>query len=187
MARDDAVIIGGAIVGSSVAYYLGKEGDPSLRRLGFIDGLPDPATAVPDPDTIPMPANIDPADFQRLRSRMLSTALAFADLDGKVCNKTSVILLIEWKGKRLLFVGDAEWDGAYKEGKGTCAWNVMWNLRKEKLKGPLAFYKIGHHGSVNATPWGMTAAASKGEPLARRQKCATRRKRRRRRRGGASS
>lgn len=147
-------------------YYLGKEGDPSLRRLGFIDGLPDPATAVPDPDTIPMPANIDPADFQRLRSRMLSTALAFADLDGKVCNNTSVILLIEWKGKRLLFVGDAEWDGAYKEGKGNCAWNVMWNLRKEKLKGPLAFYKIGHHGSVNATPWGMTAAASKGEPLA---------------------
>ena len=42
----------------------------------------------------------------------------------------------------------------------------MWNLRKDKLKGPLAFYKIGHHGSVNATPWGMTAAAIKGEPLA---------------------
>jgi hypothetical protein len=42
----------------------------------------------------------------------------------------------------------------------------MWNLRKEKLNGPLAFLKIGHHGSVNATPWGQTAAASKGEPLA---------------------
>ncbi|MEH2624711.1 hypothetical protein V1292_002766 [Bradyrhizobium sp. AZCC 1719] len=149
-------------------YYLGKEGDPALRRLGFIDtGLPDPSTAVPQPDAVPTPANIDPADFRRLRSRMLSTALAFADLDGKVCNNTSVVLLIEWKGKRLLFVGDAEWDGAYKEGtKANCAWNVMWNLRKRKLKGPLAFYKIGHHGSVNATPWGMTAAASEGEPLA---------------------
>ena len=97
---------------------------------------------------------------------MLSTALAFADLDGKVCNNTSVVLLIEWKGKRLLFVGDAEWDAAFKEGKGNCSWNVMWNLRKERIKGPLAFYKIGHHGSVNATPWGMTPAASKGEPLA---------------------
>ena len=149
-------------------YYLGKEGDPALRRLGFIDtGLPDPSTAVPKPDAVPAPANIDPADFRQLRSRMLSTALAFADLDGKVCNNTSVVLLIEWKGKRLLFVGDAEWDGAYKEGeKANCAWNVMWNLRKEKLKGPLAFYKIGHHGSVNATPWGMTPAAIKGEPLA---------------------
>lgn len=148
-------------------YYLGKEGDPSLRRLGFIDtGLPDPSTAVPDPSAIPTPANIDAADFRQLRSRMLSTALAFAELDGKVCNNTSVILLIEWKGKQLLFVGDAEWDGAYKEGKSNCAWNVMWNLRKQKLKGPLAFYKIGHHGSENATPWGMTPAASEGEPLA---------------------
>src|SRR5262249_44552414 len=56
---------------------------------------------------------------------------------------------------------------AYREGtKANCAWNVMWNLRKEKLKGPLAFYKIGHHGSVNATPWGMTVTASAGEPLA---------------------
>lgn len=149
-------------------YYLGKEGDPSLRRLGLIDtGLPDPSTAVPKPDAVPVPANIDPADFRQLRSRMLSTAFAFADLDGKVCNNTSVVLLIEWRGKRLLFVGDAEWDGQYKEGeKSNCAWNTMWNLHKDKLKGPLAFYKIGHHGSVNATPWGMTAAAIKGEPLA---------------------
>jgi len=61
------------------------------------------------------------------------------------------VLLLEWKGKRLLFVGDSEWDGAYKEGKGNCSWNVMWNLPKEKLNGPLALLKIGHHGSVNAT------------------------------------
>jgi beta-lactamase superfamily II metal-dependent hydrolase len=149
-------------------FYLGKKGDPSLRNaLGFIDtGLPDPATAVPEASAVPTPTNMDPADFRQLRSRMLSTALAFADLDGKVCNNTSVVLLIEWKDKRLLFVGDAEWDGAFKEGKGNCSWNVMWNLRKKQLKGPVAFYKIGHHASVNATPWGMTPAASKGEPLA---------------------
>jgi len=150
-------------------YYLGREGDPSLRRLlGFIDtGLPDPATAVPDADAVPLPTNVDPADFRQLRSRMLSTALAFADLDGKVCNNTSVVLLIEWKGKRLLFVGDAEWDAAYKEGtKANCSWNVMWNLRRKQLDGPVAFYKIGHHGSVNATPWGQTPAAAEGEPLA---------------------
>jgi hypothetical protein len=76
------------------------------------------------------------------------------------------VLLLEWKGKRLLFVGDAEWDGGYKEGtKANCSWNVMWNLRKTKLDGPLAFYKIGHHGSVNATPWGPPGGAA-GEPLA---------------------
>lgn len=150
-------------------YYLGEEGDPSLRHtLDFIDtGLTHVGAAVPETGAIPQPDNIDSADFRHLRSRMLSAALAFADLDGKVCNNTSVVLLIEWNDKRLLFVGDAEWDGAYKEGsKGNCSWNVMWNLRKEKLEGALAFLKIGHHGSVNATPWGQTPAASKGEPLA---------------------
>ncbi|TPK87359.1 metallohydrolase [Mesorhizobium sp. B2-4-17] len=147
-------------------FYLGDPGNPSLRSaLGLIDkDLPPVATAVPDPSEVPTPTNLDPADFRRLRSRMLSTALAFADLDGKVCNNTSVVLLIEWKGKRLLFVGDAEWDQGFKKGKGNCAWNVMWNLRKERLNGPLAFLKIGHHGSVNATPWQMPGA-SKGEPL----------------------
>jgi hypothetical protein len=76
------------------------------------------------------------------------------------------VLLLEWKGKRLLFVGDAEWDGGFKKGKGNCSWNVMWNLHKEQIKGALSFLKIGHHGSVNATPWGQTPAARKGEPLA---------------------
>lgn len=148
-------------------YYLGDEGDPSLRRtLAFIQtGLPPVGAAVPEL-ALEAPPNLDPGDFRQLRSRMLSTALAFADLDGKVCNNTSVVLLIEWMGKRLLFVGDAEWDGGFKERKGNCSWNVMWNKRKAKLEGAVAFYKIGHHGSVNATPWGATPAASKGEPLA---------------------
>ncbi|PBC01431.1 metallohydrolase [Mesorhizobium sp. WSM3860] len=148
-------------------FYLGDPGDPSLRSaLRFVEaGLPSVTAAVPAASDIVIPKNIDPADFRQLRSRMLSTALAFADLDGKVCNNTSVVLLLEWGGKRLLFVGDAEWDQGFKKGKGNCAWNVMWNLRKQQLDGPLAFLKIGHHGSVNATPWQMPGA-SKGEPLA---------------------
>src|SRR5262249_9503958 len=76
------------------------------------------------------------------------------------------VLLIKWNDKRLLFVGDAEWDGAFKDGKANSSWNVMWNRHKDKLDGALSFLKIGHHGSVNATPWGQTEAASKGEPLA---------------------
>jgi hypothetical protein len=153
-------------------YYLGNPADPAMRSglrsaLSFIEsGLPPVAAAVPSADAVAAPANIDPGDFRQLRSRMLSTALAFADLDGKVCNNTSVVLLIEWEGKRLLFVGDAEWDGGFKDGnKANCAWNVMWNLRKKQLDGPLALLKIGHHGSTNATPWKQPGVASKGEPL----------------------
>jgi hypothetical protein len=71
-------------------YYLGDEGDPSLRdALRFIDsGLPPVESVVPEAP-VATPHNLDPADFRQLRSRMLSTALALADLDGKVCNNTS--------------------------------------------------------------------------------------------------
>jgi len=94
---------------------------------------------------------------------MLSNALAFANLDGRVTNNTSVVLLIEWKGKRLLFVGDAEWDKKFKEGKSNGAWNTMWKMRKELLNKPIDFLKIGHHGSTNATPW-LDGSESETEP-----------------------
>ena len=84
---------------------------------------------------------------------MMSSAFAFAELSSKVTNNTSVVLLIEWRRKRLLFVGDAEWDAKFKEGKANGAWNVMWHERKAALRNPIHFLKIGHHGSENATPW----------------------------------
>ena len=117
-------------------YYLGDTGDPSLRSaLGFIEsGLPPVSAVVPESAAVEAPKNLDPADFRQLRSRMLSTALAFANLDGKVCNNTSVVLLLEWRGKRLLFVGDAEWDGGFKKGKGNGSWNVMWNLPQGRAR-----------------------------------------------------
>ena len=46
----------------------------------------------------------------------------------------------------------------------------MWNLRKKQLDGPLAFYKIGHHGSINATPWGMTPSRQQRR-TARHSRC----------------
>jgi hypothetical protein len=84
---------------------------------------------------------------------MISSAFAFAALSEKVTNNTSVCVLIEWKGRRLLFVGDAEWSTQFKDGKQNGAWNVMWHERKNKLDSPIDFLKVGHHGSENATPW----------------------------------
>ena len=71
----------------------------------------------------------------------------------KVTNNTSIVLLIEWQGKRLLFVGDAEWNTKFKDGQAQRRWNVMWHERKARLNAPIDFLKIGHHGSENATPW----------------------------------
>jgi hypothetical protein len=58
-------------------------------------------------------------------------------------NNTSVILLFEVNGRSVLFPGDAQYE------------NWMYALGKQsvldKLKG-VDLYKVGHHGSLNATP-----------------------------------
>jgi hypothetical protein len=157
-------------------FYLGADADDTLHALSAaaaeFRGVAAAPAAVPPapaaPDAAPaapavVPINITLADFRRLQSRMLSNALAFANLDGRVTNNTSVVLLIEWKGKRLLFVGDAEWDKKFKDGKSNGAWNTMWNQRKALLDKPLDFLKIGHHGSTNATPW-LDGSESETEP-----------------------
>jgi beta-lactamase superfamily II metal-dependent hydrolase len=131
-------------------FYLGDEVDETLNGLASSGGLfrKNPITA-----PAALPRNISQADFRRLQSRMMSSAFAFAELSSKVTNNTSVVLLIEWKKKRLLFVGDAEWDKGFKEGKANGAWNVMWHKRRELLDRRMHFLKIGHHGSENSTPW----------------------------------
>lgn len=99
------------------------------------------------------PENISAGDFERLRARMMHNALAFAYKDNTFRNNTSIVLLMEWRGRRLLFTGDAEWHGAFKEGKDNGSWNVIWHERRDIIDGPIDFLKVGHHGSENATPW----------------------------------
>jgi len=131
-------------------FYLGKAADEELRGLQeSSEAFKSKSVAVEDEK----PTNISSSDFQRLQSRLLSNGLAFAVDDSKIQNNVSTVLLIEWAGRRLLFVGDAEWDDEYEEGSKNGSWNVMWHTRKEHLSEPIDFLKVGHHGSHNATPW----------------------------------
>lgn len=133
-------------------FYLGEELDTTLRGFNGLTAALSPAASTVASSTA-QPTNISASDFQVLQSRMLSNGLAFAAKESSIQNNLSVVLLIEWKGRRLLFVGDAEWDGEFKAGKHNGSWNVMWEKhRKTHLKTPVDFLKIGHHGSINATP-----------------------------------
>ncbi|HEX5715164.1 MAG TPA: metallohydrolase [Thermoanaerobaculia bacterium] len=133
-------------------FYLGEETDATLKGLQAVS----PAArlgAKRSEGPGPAPKNISAGDFRLLQSGMLSNGLAFAAKDTAIQNNLSVVLLIEWKKRRLLFVGDAEWEREFKEGKDNGSWNVMWHkYRDTHLKDPVDFLKIGHHGSVNATP-----------------------------------
>src|SRR6185312_7911075 len=89
-------------------FYLGMETATQLKGLADTGAA---FRASPRPTADALPKNISAADFRLLQSRLLSNGLAFAEKDTTIQNNMSVVLLIEWKNKRLLFVGDAEWDG----------------------------------------------------------------------------
>jgi hypothetical protein len=95
------------------------------------------------------------------RARWLATRLREANaeqtlqivrmLDDKM-NNTSLILLFEAGNKKFLFPGDAQWENW--EYALSQPWVV--DLLKD-----VDVYKVGHHGSLNATPRSMWDAFSK--------------------------
>lgn len=103
------------------------------------------------------PANISRGDFRQLRTRLVNNPLAFILKRGELVNNTSVVLLLEWRGRRLLFTGDTQCKtsrkGQYEKGKPNGGWNVMWHHHNDKLDQRVDFLELGHHGSHNATPW----------------------------------
>lgn len=66
----------------------------------------------------------------------------------KAVNGTSLILLFHIGRQWLLFPGDAQW-GSWSE--------ILANPRWQTLLKRLTFYKVGHHGSHNATPVSFVA------------------------------
>ena len=105
---------------------------------------------------IPQPENISSRDFRMLRNRLLYSAIAFSQEDDALKNDVSVVFLLEWHGKRLLFTGDAEWRGnGVEHGRRNSSWDVMLGRSevKDLLLKPLDFFKIAHHGSYNGSPF----------------------------------
>ncbi len=147
-------------MGDIDAYYLGGDGLQISGSELTSQGLADEYAALflpPETEEIQFPKNISAQDFDLLRGRVHPYALAAAEIAGHATNNLSVVLLLEWHGRRLLFPGDAEWKKAFKgevkASRSNGSWNVMWKERKDELSQPLDFLKIGHHGSENATPW----------------------------------
>ncbi len=137
-------------------YYMGDDGaGPGVAPSGVsaLNALSKQFAAKKANREPKIPANISAADFRNLQTRLLSNILAFSYAENGFTNNTSVVFILEWKGKRLLFAGDAEWDAEYKDGKANGSWNVMWHKYKPAFTKPLDFLKISHHGSINATPW----------------------------------
>lgn len=81
--------------------------------------------------------------IKRMRSVRGEQLLGIVRALDRVMNNTSLILLFEVNGKKLLFPGDAQIE------------NWSYALSQPKIKSLLSgvnVYKVGHHGSRNATP-----------------------------------
>ncbi len=136
-----------------------------LAALGD-DGVPDTTRIQPfDQDKWPGSAKEYPnqafSEFhgtERMESTlgdMQPDALAAAadKLDGTL-NNQSLVVLFTCQGKKLLFVGDAQWGNwAYwLYGKAVTGSIPGISDRAKQILGTIDFYKVGHHGSTNATP-----------------------------------
>ena len=105
-----------------------------------------PAAFAGRPEEITVPPGPEAWLADKLRSEGLQSAMRIILGLNSALNNTSLILLIEAAGRRLLFPGDAQIE------------NWSYSFRPEappELKAKLTaldLYKVGHHGSRNATP-----------------------------------
>ncbi len=112
----------------------------------------------PGHPTGPLPRSAGWFKYYAMREQADSLLSIVRMLD-KAMNNTSVVLLFEVAGKLILFPGDAQYE------------NWMYALGKPDIRKKLAdvnLYKVGHHGSLNATPktlWnGFANKATSGKP-----------------------
>jgi hypothetical protein len=84
---------------------------------------------------------------QRIKATHAEQRLELVRILDDALNNTSLILLFEIGEKKFLFPGDAQienWNFALKDSKNAAA--------NQQLLADTDFYKVGHHGSLNATP-----------------------------------
>ena len=69
-------------------------------------------------------------------------------------NNQSLVILFSFGGKTLLFAGDAQWGNwqNFLYGGAVGSGTVALDAEAEQILGSIDFYKVGHHGSTNATP-----------------------------------
>lgn len=89
-------------------------------------------------DVVP-PSGVDASAFYRLVDMRANGATSNALAIDKAKNNTSVVFSLRWRGRVLLFTGDAE----------VRSWQTM---ARECELGPVDFIKVSHHGSHNGTP-----------------------------------
>jgi beta-lactamase superfamily II metal-dependent hydrolase len=96
-----------------------------------------------EPNAVPLNDAFPEASESKLAQIFEEPAMELAARIEQAVNSTSLILLFHFGDEWLLFPGDAQW-GSWK--------GILSNPNHARLLENLSFYKVGHHGSHNATP-----------------------------------
>ncbi len=107
-----------------------------------------------------------PEDLERRIDAVQSdTSAARAQQADNTLNNQSLVVLFGFGGKTLLFAGDAQWGNwqnfLFGGALGTPGHAGLTGSAKAIL-GTIDFYKVGHHGSTNATPVDALSAMREG-------------------------
>jgi beta-lactamase superfamily II metal-dependent hydrolase len=86
---------------------------------------------------------------------------AKAAMANNMINNQSLVTLLTFRGKTLLFAGDAQWGNWANFLFGGTTTTTL-KPESKAILSKLDFYKVGHHGSTNATPKDALAAMRDG-------------------------
>jgi beta-lactamase superfamily II metal-dependent hydrolase len=80
--------------------------------------------------------------------------LAMAEAVDGTLNNQSLVILFTCQGKKLLFVGDAQWGNwsYWLYGRKVTGDSPGITETAKEILGSIDFFKVGHHGSTNANP-----------------------------------
>lgn len=140
--------------------YLGAE-----TEEGEAPGAPfSTAYAVPDFNW-PEPLFTREQIEDRIRECQPDALAAAAQKADNALNNQSLVALFTFGGKTMLFSGDAQWGNwanfLFGGAIGTPGHTAL-TKQSESILGHLDFYKVGHHGSTNATPMDVVKAMKLG-------------------------
>jgi len=123
-----------------------------------------PATAADYPREAFRPWNAPAAMEKALQALQPDTLAAAAELIDGTLNNQSLAVLFTCRKRKLLFVGDAQWGNwAYwLYGRAVKGKAPALSDRARRILASVDFYKVGHHGSTNATPISVVGALAAG-------------------------
>lgn len=171
----DAAILPSSLAAIGVhATILGPPTDPTLiaqmdnknhQYLSVSDNEEDAKPALPFAPAFRSGAEAYPKDaFSLFDPKTLEESVIASQPDmlaaraqraDNTLNNQSLVVLFEIAGRKLLFAGDAQW-GNWSNflfaGKVSATGQPALTAQSKAILGSLDFYKVGHHGSTNATP-----------------------------------